>query len=362
MLRRGRPFASLGAILLFALLFYGGAAGLVGTTPFPHTAQAQTGGNVPGDSLGNTNDSQLWRDIRRGAPGTVSLPNQQGAVMVQSEGENWRALRNGLLSEYGAWALGGIIVLLAVFLALRGRIRTESGLSGRTVQRFNAVERFAHWTVATSFIILALTGLNTLYGRYVILPVLGQDLFAVIAMWGKYAHDYVAFAFMASLVMIVVMWIAENLPNRHDIMWLIRGGGLFVKSSHPSARRFNAGQKIVFWLVVLGGISVSLSGLALLFPFKLFFFAGTFEALNLLGFELPTDLTPLQETQLAQLWHAIVGLGLMVLIVGHIYIGTIGMEGAFDAMGTGEVDENWAKEHHDLWYAEVADTPSEGDD
>ena len=362
MLRRERPFAALGSILLVAALIYGGVAGLSGTMSFQHAAQAQTGGNVPGDSLGNTNDPQLWREIRRGIPGTVSLPNQQGAVMIQSEGENWRALRNGLLSEYGGWALAGIIVLLAVFLALRGRIRTESGLSGRAVKRFNAVERFAHWTVATSFIVLALTGLNLLYGRYVILPVLGQDLFAAITMWGKYAHNYVAFAFMASLVMIVVMWIGENLPVRYDVLWLIRGGGMFAKGSHPPARRFNAGQKILFWLVVLGGISINLSGLALLFPFELFFFAGTFEALNLLGFDLPTALTPLQETQLSQVWHGMVGLGLTVLIIAHIYIATIGMEGAFDAMGTGEVDENWAKEHHDLWYAEIARPPAEGDD
>jgi len=362
MLRSGRPFAALGVILLLAALIYGGAAGVSGTALLQHAAQAQTGGNVPGDSLGNTSDSELWRDIRRGVPGTVSLPNQQGAVMVQSEGESWRALRNGLLSEYGGWALGGILVLLAIFLALRGRIRTDSGLSGRKVLRFNGIERFAHWTLATSFIILALTGLNMLYGRYVILPVLGQDFFATITIWGKYAHDYVAFAFMASLIMIVVIWIAENLPNRHDFMWLIRGGGLFVKGSHPPSRRFNAGQKILFWLVVLGGISISLSGLALLFPFELFFFAGTFEALNLVGFDLPTDLTPLQETQLSQIWHAIVGLALTVLIIAHIYLGTIGMEGAFDAMGTGEVDENWAKEHHKLWYDEVARSPAEGDD
>ena len=137
---------------------------------------------------------------------------------------------------------------------------------------------------------------------------------------------------------------------------------MLSKGSHPPAEKFNAGQKMLFWLVILGGVSISLSGLALLFPFKFAWFSGTFAFLDLFGARLPTDLTPLQETQLAELWHAAVGLLLVALIIGHVYIGTLGMEGAFDAMGTGKVDANWAREHHGIWAAEIEQRPAGSDD
>ncbi|HSM20488.1 MAG TPA: cytochrome b/b6 domain-containing protein, partial [Hyphomicrobiales bacterium] len=172
-------------------------------------------------------------------------------------------------------------------------------------------------------------------------------------MWGKYLHNYLAFAFMAGVALVFVVWVAQNLPNRHDIKWLLRGGGLFTRGSHPPARKFNAGQKIIFWLVVIGTISVSLSGIALMFPYQTAFMAKTFAALNLVGFDLPTDISPLREQQLNQLWHAMVGGAFIVIIMAHIYIGTIGMEGAFDAMGSGQVDLNWAEEHHGLWVEEL---------
>ncbi|RMD64670.1 MAG: formate dehydrogenase subunit gamma [Alphaproteobacteria bacterium] len=311
------------------------------------------GGAVPGDALGNTSDAQFWRQIRRGAPGTVSIPNAQAGVLIRSEGDNWRAWRNGPVTVYGAWVLLGTIGLLALFFALRGRIRIDSGPSGRTVERFNGVERFAHWLTAVSFILLALTGLNLLYGRNTLLPVLGNEVFAVLTQAGKYVHNYVAFAFMAGLVIMFVLWVRDNLPNRYDLIWLAKGGGLFTKGVHPPSKKFNAGQKIIFWLVILGGLSLSLSGIALLFPFQFSFFAATFKVLNVFGLDLPTQLSPTMEMQLSQLWHAIVALFMIAVIMGHIYIGSIGMEGAFDAMGTGRVDENWAREHHSIWLEEV---------
>ena len=188
-----------------------------------------------------------------------------------------------------------------------------------------------------------------LYGRYVLLPLIGPDAFSAISMTGKLLHNYVAFAFMAGLALTFVLWIAYNLPSWRDIVWLAKGGGLFVRGSHPAAWKFNAGQKIVFWSVMLGGLSLSLSGIALLFPFQTALFAKTFALLNMVGFHLPTDLTPLQEMQYATSWHGIVALGLIVIIIAHIYIGTLGMQGAFSAMGSGQVDVNWAKEHHSLW-------------
>jgi formate dehydrogenase subunit gamma len=314
----------------------------------------QVPGQVPGGALGTTSDPDFWRAVRSGEGFSTALPNDRGGVLVQSEGDNWRAFRNGPLSTYGAWAMLGIVAVLALFFLIRGRIRIEHGWAGRTITRFNFVERFAHWLTAVCFVVLALTGLNMLYGRYVLRPLIGPELFSMLMLWGKYAHNFLAFGFMVGLVLIIVLWIWQNFPNRHDFVWVAKGGGMFTKGTHPPAKKFNAGQKLVFWLVALGGISVSLSGLMLMLPFEFEAFGPTFDWINrIFGTALPTTLAPMQEMQLAQLWHAIMGLFLTVVIIAHIYIGTIGMEGAFDAMGSGEVDENWAREHHSLWVQDL---------
>lgn len=312
-----------------------------------------TEGTVPGGVQGNESDGSIWNQIRQGAQGTVSIPDRKAGQLIQSQGQDWRAFRLGPLMKYGAWALLGIIALLALFYLIRGRIRIEAGPSGKTITRFSMIERMGHWLLAVSFIILGLTGLNVLYGRYVLLPVLGPDAFGAITIWGKYLHNYVGFAFMLGLVMVFVMWVIHNFPRTADIKWILQGGGMFSKGSHPPAHKFNAGQKIIFWAVILCGASLSLSGIALMFPFEMALFAKTFAFLNNFGFDLPTALTPIQEMQLSQSWHSILSLLLIVVVIAHIYIGTIGMEGAFDAMGTGEVDTNWAKEHHSLWVEDM---------
>lgn len=352
---RGRVF-----LMLFGLLFAGLFASLLAADPAlaqrgevpPELRESPTAGAVPGGTLGTEAQSDVWRAIRQGAEGSTRMIDPQAGLLVQSEGDNWRAIRNGPVSVYGMWALMAVVALLALFFLVRGRIRLEHGWSGRTITRFTTVERMSHWLLAVSFIVLALTGLNILYGRYVLPPVIGAEAFGLITYWGKLAHNYVAFAFMTGLIAAAVMWIVHNVPNRHDLVWLLKGGGMFSRGTHPPARKFNAGQKILFWLIILGGVSISLSGIALMFPFQFPMFAKTFEFLNLFGLNLPTALTPLQEMQYAQLWHTIMALFLVAVVFGHIYLGTIGMEGAFDAMGSGEVDLNWAKEHHGLWVEE----------
>ncbi len=319
-----------------------------------------TAGNVPGGHLGTRSDSEIWRAVRHGLQGNVSIPDKRAGVMIQSEGDNWRAWRNGPITTGGAWGLLAMIALLALFFVVRGRIRIDAGPSGKTIQRFGDLDRFAHWLSAVSFILLALTGLNTLYGRHVLLPVLGPDAFAALSQAGKYVHNYVAFAFMAGLILMLVIWARHNIPNKYDLIWLAKAGGLFVKGVHPPSKKFNMGQKMLFWVVILGGASLAASGIALLFPFEFAFFAWTFDVLNVFGFGLPSEVTPLQEMQLSQWWHAIVGMIMIAIVIAHIYIGTLGMEGAFDAMGTGRVDENWAREHHNLWVAEMKDEPVPG--
>lgn len=340
-----------GSLALVLAVLIAGTAVLTVHAP---SALAQQEGRVPGDALGSTSDADFWRAVRQGTQGTVPQPDPSAGQLIQSEGESWRAIRNGPLSTYGVWAILGIIALLALFFAIRGRIRIEHGRSGHTITRFGFIERFTHWLTATCFVVLALTGLNMLYGRYALRPLIGADAFAALTLAGKYAHNYLAFGFMLGVLLMIVLWLPYNFPNRHDFVWIAKGGGMFRKGVHAPASKFNAGQKLIFWLVVLGGISVSFSGIMLMFPFQLDAFGPTFGWINwLFGTSYPTQLAPIQEMQLAQVWHAILGLFLTIVIIAHIYIGTIGMEGAFDAMGSGKVDENWAREHHDIWVRDL---------
>jgi formate dehydrogenase subunit gamma len=341
----------------------------------PSLEDAPIDGHVPGGVLGNRSQSDIWRALREGQTGIVSIPDEQAGNLIHGarqrlnteaeiqaamrsaspEGSiaEWVEFRSGPLATYGAYAMGGTIVLLALFFLVRGRIRIERGLSGLLIERFSSVERIGHWLLAISFIILAVTGLNLLYGRHVMIPAFGPETYAAITYYGKLSHSYVAFAFMAGLVLIFVNWIRHNIPHPRDLVWLAKGGGLFMKGVHPSAKKFNAGQKIIFWLVILGGVSISLSGIALMFPFQTDMFGKTFAFMNMFGLNLPTALTPIQEMQYQSLWHSIMALFLICVIMAHIYIGSIGMEGAIEAVTTGMVDENWAMEHHDLWLEEI---------
>ncbi|HLS68661.1 MAG TPA: formate dehydrogenase subunit gamma [Kiloniellales bacterium] len=309
-------------------------------------------GRVPGGAWGTEASSDMWRAIREGRMGNVQSLDPQAGVMIQSEGDNWRAIRNGPLKTYGAWLLLGMVGLLAIFFLLRGRIRINSGWSGVLVERFSGLDRFAHWLAATTFILLAITGLNVMFGRYLLLPLVGPEAFGAVTLAGKYVHNYLALPFTLGLLLMLVLWIGHNIPNRHDLVWLLKGGGIFSRKAHVPARKFNAGQKILFWAVIIGGFSLTLSGVALMFPFQTGLWASTFGFLGSLGLNVPAAVTPMMEMQLNTLWHGVVGLVMIAIILGHIYIGTIGMEGAFSAMGSGKVDLNWAREHHSIWVEE----------
>lgn len=331
---------------------------------FRSDALGNTGG-LPGGAgqlgtLGGASDAEVWRALRFNEADVSSTSRGPGAtVLVQDGGMAWLQFRTGPLLTYGGYLLLGTLALLAVFFLIRGRIRIDGEKTGRTITRFNAVERFAHWLLAGSFILLGITGLVSLAGRKFLIPAFGHDAFSTIAIGSKWVHNNISWAFILGLIMIFVFWVIHNLPSREDLNWILKGGGIFGKG-HPPAKKFNAGQKLIFWSVIVLGGSIAVSGLSLLFPFQMPMFAATFEALNgwgipqAIGFgTLNTELSPHEEMQFAQLWHAIVSFVLMAIIFAHIYIGSVGMEGAFDAMGTGEVEEQWAREHHSLWVDEV---------
>ncbi|MDB5372924.1 MAG: fdoI, partial [Belnapia sp.] len=262
--------------------------------------------------------------------GRVTIPDAKSANLIQPEGRAWRVFHNRTLTWVGAIAVLGMLGLLAIFYLARGRIRITGGWSGRSLLRFNLLERANHWMVASCFIILALSGLNLTFGRFLLLPLIGPEGFTAVSQAGKIAHNYLAFPFTLGLAVMVLVWLRDNIPNKVDLAWLKAGGG-FIGHGHPKAQRFNAGQKAVFWITVLGGGLVAASGYVLIFPFAVADIAGQ---------------------QWAHMVHGTLSVLMMAAMLAHIYIGTLGMEGAFDAMGTGRVDYNWAKEHHALWVEE----------
>ncbi|MFT5271323.1 MAG: formate dehydrogenase subunit gamma [bacterium] len=314
-------------------------------------------------TLGGASDPDLWRALRYNtADITTQTRGPAVTTLMQDGGMWWLKFREGPLLSFGIYLLGGTLALLALFYLIRGRIRIEGEKTGRTITRFKVFERFGHWLLASSFLVLGVTGLISLFGRKVLIPAFGHESFAFLAVGSKWIHNNISWAFMIALVMIFIVWVAHNIPDRTDLRWLAKAGGLFG-GEHPPAKKFNAGQKLIFWAVIVLGGSISVSGLSLLFPFEFNMFNHTFSTLNSWGVpgwfgagDLPYPLQPQEEMQYTQLWHAIVSLILTAIIFAHIYLGSVGMEGAFDAMGKGEVEEQWAREHHSIWAEEVLNT------
>ena len=295
----------------------------------PTIAQKLNPDGAPNPTASVTSERDLFKQVPR-VEGRIDIPDTKASVLIQPAGRTWDYFHEVLLHWGGAIVLVGTIALLGLAYLIIGRIKIAAGRSGRKILRFKAFERFSHWLTAVSFVLLGLTGLNITFGKILLLPVVGPDAFSDISEAAKYVHNFVSFSFIAGLVLITVIFFRDNLPERVDIEWLREGGG-FIKNKHAPAGRFNLGEKLVYWLSLAAGVAVSVSGLLLLFPF----------------YE-----TNIADMQLAQGVHAVVAILFVALILCHIYIGTLGMEGAFEAMGSGEVDLNWAKEHHDRWLAQ----------
>ena len=295
----------------------------------PTIAQKLGPDGAPNPTASVTNERTLLKQAPR-VEGRIDIPDKKAGVLIQPTGRTWEYFHEVLLHWGSAIVIVGTIVLLGLAYLIIGRIRIAAGRSGQKILRFKAFERFSHWLTAVSFVVLGLTGLNITFGKILLLPVIGPDAFSSVSEAAKYVHNFVSFSFVVGLVLITVIFFRDNLLEKVDIEWLKQGGG-FIKNKHAPAGRFNLGEKLVYWLSLVAGVAVSVSGFLLLFPF-----AGT----------------NIADMQLAQVVHAVVAVLFIALILAHIYIGTLGMEGAFEAMGTGEVDLNWAKEHHDLWLAQ----------
>lgn len=313
------------AMLLTRARYVVGMLALVCLVALGTPAGAQQPSSV-NPTASSVNEQKLLQQLRK-VEGRISIPDEKASVLEQPEGRSWRRFHEVTLRWLGVITIIGMLVAVVVFYLVRGSVRLESGRSGITIVRFTAFERFIHWMTATCFIILALTGLNITFGKKLLLPLLGPDAFTGWSQWAKYMHNYLSFPFTIGAIVIFLIWIAGNIPNRVDVEWVKRGGGI-IGHDHPPAYRFNAGQKAIFWLQMLGATAMAITGYLLIFPFY------------------GTDIGAMQT---AQMIHGIIAMLYVALMIAHIYIGSLGMEGAFEGMGSGTVDVNWAREHHRLW-------------
>lgn len=295
------------------------------------------------------NNAPMWRDVKSGVTGYTSLPYLEAGNLIQgqvqypgskftSAGEAWRQVRNHWIIPYGGAALLIVALALAIFYFTRGPIGHQPavGGGGRRIERFTPLERAAHWANAIAFVILAISGIVMAFGKFFLLPIIGQTLFGYFTYLLKNLHNFVGPLFVVSLAMVIVIFIKDEFPRRGDLGWLLKFGGVFSKSGEePPTHRFNAGEKVVFWLgVVLFGIVVAASGVVL---DKL----------------VPSMVYDRGTMQVAHMVHAVAA-GLMIALIGfHIYLGTVGVRGAYSAMREGYVDEAWAREHHGYWYEDI---------
>lgn len=294
------------------------------------------------------NNAPMWRQVGAGVTGVSSLPKSEApeagnliqpfvqypGSRLTNAGEAWREVRNNWLIPYGGSLLLIVALAIALFYWRVGSIKLNDAPTGRQIERFTPFERAAHWTNAAAFSILALSGLVMAFGKFVLLPVIGTTLFGWLAYTLKTAHNFAGPLFAVSLVVVIVTFIRDNLPAKGDLNWLLKGGGMLSEHEIKSGR-FNAGEKVIFWAGVFGlGLVVVASGLVM-------------------DKVLPGIVYERSTMQMAHMVHSVSNILMLVLFMGHIYLGTIGTEGALHGMRTGYVDETWAREHHELWYDDV---------
>jgi len=280
------------------------------------------------------NNAPVWRQVREeGQKHTTTVKGRETEVLVQSWGDTWRRIRNGPVTFWGGWLVVAVVLAIATLYFTKGPVKVHDAPSGRLIHRFSALEQVAHWCMAISFVVLGISGLVMFFGKHLLLPIIGYTLFAWLTALCKNLHNFVGPFFIVATVIFVVLFIRDNLPRAYDLKWFAKSWAYLTGKEHVPSGRFNAGEKVWFWGgVVVLSVIVSWSGLILLFP------------------NFDQTRAVMQE---AWIWHAVAALIYIALSLGHIYLGTLGVEGAYQAMRTGYVDEVWAKEHHEIWYNDV---------
>lgn len=287
--------------------------------------------------------ADLWRAVRQREGSTQATSTQMRSVdsnvLITETGEKFRTVRRTKIIPYLPYLLLGVLAVIVIFYFLRGPLKIGGGRTGQYVERFKYIERVVHWFVASLFIFLAITGLTLLFGRFVILPLFGKEAFGLIANACKVSHNLVGPLFLVGIVLLFLLFVGRNIMAKGDIKWLLKGGGF--GREHVKAGFFNMGEKIWFWLAIVLGLTVSITGLILDFPI----------------FEQGRGVM-----QLSLIVHGIASVIFISVAFGHIYLGTIGTEGTFHGMTSGKVDANWAKTHHDLWYQSLSEAEKMGEE
>lgn len=279
------------------------------------------------------NNAPVWRAARSGAEHSTSATGREAGVLIQAGGETWRRIRNGPVIVIGGWLLILVPIVIGLYYRARGPLKLNGAPTGKLVLRFNSWERIIHWLTATTFVILAVTGVLMLFGKHVLIPVIGHTGFSWFAVIAKNVHNIFGPLFIFCVGCMFFTFLRDNVWKAIDWEWLKKAPKVLDGSAHVPSGRFNAAEKGWFWGgVALLGLVVGLSGLVLDFP----------------NFE-QTRAT----MQIANIIHGVGALLFVAASLGHIYMGTIGTEGAYEGMRTGYVDETWAREHHELWFNEV---------
>jgi formate dehydrogenase subunit gamma len=293
-------------------------------TPYPsgHRAEGEADHNA----------AAFWREVRSGEAGLTQARGAEAGVLVYPRGETWRELRSGPITIYG----GALILAVAFGIwqlhVRRGPIGLSGPPTGRVVVRFDNWERLVHWLVAVSFVLLGLTGLVLLFGRHSLIFFFGHVGFSWLAAFAKNCHNFTGPLFAAGIVAMLITFARDNVWQSCDALWIRRAGGL-LRREHVPSMRFNFGEKTWFWFgVFLLGLTQVASGLVMV---------------------LPNIFDTRWAMQTASVIHAVAGIVLIALSLGHIYMGTVGVEGAYRSMVSGEVDERWAEDHHGYWLADV---------
>jgi formate dehydrogenase subunit gamma len=322
------------------------AAGVVALAAFVAStafAQAPAGSPAAGDFAKEQqqrqgtqplNNQPVWKEVRSGLPQVTSLPGRETNVLIQPQGQTWRAMRVPIATG-GGMLIAAVLLVLMGFYAWRGPITLHGNPTGRLIERFTPVKRMAHWSMGITFVILGITGLILTFGKSLLLPLIGYTLFSWLATLAKNLHNFVGPIFSVALLVFIVLFVKDNIPKGYDGQWLSKFGGMLDRSggTHPPSGKFNAGEKALFWILVVGlCITLVVTGYILNFP------------------NFDQSRSTMQNSNLI---HMIAGLIASAMACFHIYLGTVGMKGAFEAMRYGYVDETWAKEHHEYWYNDV---------
>lgn len=271
--------------------------------------------------------SNYWREVRQGTAGYTAVTGQEADVLINNGGENWRILRDPI-AVYTSWLIAFVVFMAGFFHIINGPQKLDHGRSGLTIERWTLFERVLHWYVAILFIILCITGLSLLYGRFLLIPLLGKDGFAAYAGFAKMTHNYLGPFFSVGMLLMIIVWVKDNLPIKADLEWAKTAGGMWGEG-HPPADKANAGEKLMFWQFAVTGIALIVTGFILNFP-------NFGQSREVMQWSLGI--------------HVVAAVITIVTTIGHMYMALFGVEGALEGMIDGRVDAAWAKQHHDIWY------------